>query len=130
MKKTTLLLLAAAFLIFLVGLFILSHRQTHPLKGPVPTLDPNWVQPTSKFPTPTPYPEVPQAVITPLIPLLPFENNQFLVEYLPKEAEFYVSIKPGDSQFNYEAAVDWLSQQGVPSPQSNSQVRFIYLESY
>jgi len=132
MKKTALLLIATALLIFLVGLFIFSRQKTPPPKGPVPTRDPSWIEPTSIYPTLTPYPEVPEAVITPLIPLLPFESEQFLVEYLPKMGEFYVSIKPEpeSGSANYEAALDWLGQQGIPNPENNAQVRFLFLKSY
>jgi len=116
MKKSYFLLFLGIGGFIIIMLFLLNRKS--PLQN----------NPTYALPTLTPYPEVPQALITPILPLLPFENEQFLVEYLPKIGEFYVSIKPGAT--NYAAAVAWLSKQGIPSPENNAQVRFLFLENY
>jgi|GEM_PF-3182839 len=127
MKKSYFLLFLGIGGFIIIMLFLLNRKS--PLQNN-PTSEPRAVTatPTYALPTLTPYPEVPQALITPILPLLPFENEQFLVEYLPKIGEFYVSIKPGAT--NYAAAVAWLSKQGIPSPENNAQVRFLFLENY
>jgi hypothetical protein len=128
MKKSIFYLMLAGLLIIIVIMFALT-RQT-PNSPPLEPALSATPQPTIHYPTLTPYPEVPETVITPMVEILPFENEQFLVEYLPKTREFYVSVKPELGKQNYAAALVWLTQQGIPSPENNAQVRFLYLESY
>jgi len=128
MKKPIFYLMLLTLLTIMVVMFVLTRQTPNtPATEPSPSATPNSMV---SYPTLTPFPEVPATIITPLLEILPFENEQFLVEYLPKARKFYVSIKPELGKQNYAAALVWLTQQGIPSPENNTQVRFLYLESY
>ena len=52
-------------------------------------------------------------IIENLIQKLPYENDQYLVEYLQNPNVFYVTVKKNPFNANKQAAIDWLKSQGI-----------------
>lgn len=123
--------LATTFVCIVVLLWLNKEMvKTKPKSINSPTIT---INPTSSWPTlsileSTPASNIPLATKDQLLSKLPFETKQFLVEYLPKANKLYVTIKSPDYRQNYEQAVLWLSQQRIPNPKNNAEVRFVYLE--
>lgn len=101
-----------------------------PNQQTLPTITPRGAWPTLSNLEQTPIVAIPETTKQQLIKQLPFETPNFLVEYLAKANKFYVTIKAPDHQTNYEQAIVWLTQQQVPNPPNNSQIRFVYLKNW
>ena len=123
--------LAIASICIVVLLWLNSQVSTKTAKtitspSVVITQKPAW--PTLGIIESTPSTGIPLYIKNQLIPRLPYETETFLVEYLKKAGKLYVTIKAPNHLANYEQAVLWLTQQQVPNPQNNQEIRFVYLE--
>lgn len=94
----------------------------------LPTITPRGAWPTLTNLEKTPILAISETIKQELISQLPFETTSFLVEYLSKANKFYVTIKAPDHQANYDKAIIWLTQQQVPNPGNNNEIRFVYLD--
>lgn len=105
-----------------------NQSPTTTIPTSLPTVTPKAAWPTLSALENTPIISMPETIKANLIAQLPYQTNGFLVEYLTKANKFYVTIKAPNHQSNYEQAVSWLTDQQVPNPQNNQQIRFVYLE--
>jgi len=68
---------------------------------------------------------LPQNILTSLISELPYETDNFLIEYYPYDRIVMVSMKrPGED--NIKKAANWLIEQGVTNPTQNNRIIFSY----
>lgn len=68
---------------------------------------------------------LPQSILASLIPELPYETDNFLVEYYPHDQIVMVTLKrPGEN--NITKAANWLIEHGVTNPTQNNRVIFSY----
>lgn len=114
------IIVASSILLVVLGVLVSLMRsgtEIVPNQAPTPTV------------VATPYPNIPEAIVSPLVTDLPYQTEQFLVEYLPKSDKFFVTIFNGESQTSYQAALNYLKARGIPNPENNLKVRFVYLKS-
>lgn len=52
-------------------------------------------------------------IIEALIEKLPYETDQYLIEYVRDKSLFYITIKENPFSKNKQAAIDWLKSQGI-----------------
>lgn len=99
-----------------------------PSQQTLPTVTPRALWPTLNNLEQTPAMAISTTVKQNLINQLPYETTTFLVEFLPFANKFYVTVKAPSHQSNYDQAINWLTQQQIPNPGNNKEIRFVYLD--
>ncbi len=122
MKKITTIFIIITVVVIVVGL---AFTELY-LKSKNPPTPTQVTSPQLQIPTTTPFPFVPAVIKQAVIEQLPYETDEFLIEYLQKSDLIYVTIKGDAYVLNHRAAIKWLLDQQVPAPTNNSQIRFIF----
>jgi hypothetical protein len=122
-KKISVVFIVVITAIIIVGLIVLRfvEQKQPPVQNVPPTLE------TYKYPSPTQFEFIPTLEKSILINKLPLETDEYIIEYLPTDDMFYVTVMPGDTEKYQLAAIRWLAEQEVPNPGNNKKIKFIYL---
>ena len=133
MRKRTFIILIIVTLVVFIGLVILTVLQSKNKEiieeqvKKTTTPPKTFIPPTLDIkPSPPSY-TVNRKIRKRLIEQLPYENQRFLVEYLPKVDLLYVTIKQAPFEENQQRAINWLKAQGILKPKKDSSIRFRYL---
>jgi hypothetical protein len=123
-KKISIVFIIIVTAIIIVGLVVLKfvEQNTPASEGILPT-----TPKTYNYPTPTAFQFIPTLEKSMLVSKLPLETDEYIIEYLPADDIFYVTVMPGNTEKNQEAAIRWLAEQEVPNPGNNQKVKFMYL---
>lgn len=125
MKKFNYIFIGVVLAIIIIGSIIIWFISPKtPAKTTPPKALPTAAAP--QFVSPSPFPVIPQNIQTNIQTQLPYETNEFLVEYYPTTDKYFATIKGEPYKTNYNKAVIWLKAQKVPSPTNNAKVQFVF----
>lgn len=117
MKTTTrIIILFSGLFLFFIGYYILSLLKP----SQEPTLPPNQPTPIPPSLTVTPTdivtaspPSAQQSILPRLTQLIPFDSNEFSIEYYNSTQAFVVTIKESPFEKNKKKAQNWFHNHGV-----------------
>lgn len=117
MKTTTkIIIIIFGLFLFFIGYYVLSllkpsQEPTLPLNQPTPISSPLTVTPTDIVVAPPPPAQ--QSILPKLAQFIPFDSNEFSIEYYNSSQSIVVTIKESPYEGNKKKAQDWFHGHGV-----------------